>query len=323
MNETVAAVVVTYNRKELLIECLEALRNQTHKPDAIFIIDNQSTDGTPELLFEKKYISKLPINDLSENQLIKSQISSLNISSENIEINYIRKFENDGGAGGFYEGMKRTYEAGFGWIWLMDDDGIPVFDCLAELLHYGEFGKIDYVAPNLIDEKGNSHFSKMFEASKTPIIPYYGGPFNGILISMNLIKHIGLPITKFFIWGDEMEYRNRIMENGFLTVTVKNAKHYHKRTSFSFKAVPRAYYLSRNLIFCARLFKGLYRSKLIHTAGIIFFVLKIIFFALISLNFRQLTDCLRGINDGIKIDIKKDQLLAMNYFNKDFIKKIT
>jgi len=53
MSDTVATVVVTYNRKELLIECLEALRNQTHKPDAIFIIDNKSTDGCLRLISTK------------------------------------------------------------------------------------------------------------------------------------------------------------------------------------------------------------------------------------------------------------------------------
>ncbi|MCD6105633.1 MAG: glycosyltransferase, partial [Thermosipho sp. (in: Bacteria)] len=42
--ETVCAVVVTYNRKELLLECLEALRKQTRPLDAIYLIDNASTD---------------------------------------------------------------------------------------------------------------------------------------------------------------------------------------------------------------------------------------------------------------------------------------
>ena len=54
--ETVCAVVVTYNRKRLLIECLEALENQTRPIDAIYIVDNASTDGTPQLLVENDYI---------------------------------------------------------------------------------------------------------------------------------------------------------------------------------------------------------------------------------------------------------------------------
>ena len=54
--DTTCAVVVTYNRKELLIECLESLRKQTKPLNAIYIIDNASTDGTPNLLLEKEFI---------------------------------------------------------------------------------------------------------------------------------------------------------------------------------------------------------------------------------------------------------------------------
>ena len=50
--DSVCAVVVTYNRKELLIECLKALKNQSRHLNAIYIVDNASTDGTPELLVE-------------------------------------------------------------------------------------------------------------------------------------------------------------------------------------------------------------------------------------------------------------------------------
>ena len=34
------AVVVTYNRKELLLECIEAILNQNYNVDKVFIIDN-------------------------------------------------------------------------------------------------------------------------------------------------------------------------------------------------------------------------------------------------------------------------------------------
>ena len=49
MENTVCTVVVTYNRKDLLIKCIESLVNQTLKPQAIYIVDNNSTDNTPEL----------------------------------------------------------------------------------------------------------------------------------------------------------------------------------------------------------------------------------------------------------------------------------
>jgi len=84
----VCAVVVTYNRKDLLVECLEALRRQTGPLDAIYIIDNASTDGTPELLRSRGYRDGAVI----ENPLDGSEII----------IRYVRLPVNTGGAGGFH-----------------------------------------------------------------------------------------------------------------------------------------------------------------------------------------------------------------------------
>lgn len=46
---TVYALIVTYNRRQLLCECLEAVLGQTRRPDRVLVLDNASTDGTPEL----------------------------------------------------------------------------------------------------------------------------------------------------------------------------------------------------------------------------------------------------------------------------------
>jgi len=42
----VAAVVVTCNRRQLLLEALEAVHAQTPAPDVVIVVDNASTDGT-------------------------------------------------------------------------------------------------------------------------------------------------------------------------------------------------------------------------------------------------------------------------------------
>ncbi len=44
--EKVIAVIVSYNRQALLAECIQALRSQTRKPDAILVVNNGSTDNT-------------------------------------------------------------------------------------------------------------------------------------------------------------------------------------------------------------------------------------------------------------------------------------
>ncbi|MFX5615039.1 glycosyltransferase, partial [Acinetobacter baumannii] len=77
-------------------ECLQSVLSQTRAPDHVLVVDNASTDGTGEMLKE-----------------------------EFPEVEVLRLPENQGGAGGFHEGIKRAYEAGYDWIWLMDDDGLP------------------------------------------------------------------------------------------------------------------------------------------------------------------------------------------------------
>ena len=46
----VTAVIVTYNRLELLKECIAAVKAQTYKPSFILVVNNDSTDGTTEWL---------------------------------------------------------------------------------------------------------------------------------------------------------------------------------------------------------------------------------------------------------------------------------
>lgn len=49
----IVALVVTYNRKVLLEECLNALCSQSIELNTIIIIDNNSNDGTDKLINSK------------------------------------------------------------------------------------------------------------------------------------------------------------------------------------------------------------------------------------------------------------------------------
>ena len=46
--QTIAAVVVTYNRKELLVQCVEHILNQQDISCDVLVVDNASTDGTAQ-----------------------------------------------------------------------------------------------------------------------------------------------------------------------------------------------------------------------------------------------------------------------------------
>ena len=235
--ETVCAVVVTYNRKNLLKECLEALIKQTRPIQAIYLIDNASTDGTPDLLLEKDYIKELPPKNLSKPWEKEFEIKNLT-DEDTIKLYYVRMHENTGGAGGFHEGVKRGYERGYDWLWLMDDDGLPKNDCLEILLSKKDVA--DFLAPLVvrIDKKDEMSFGlgkglmtikECQLKAKDGILENVANPFNGILISKKLVQKIGYPKKEMFIWGDEIEYQLRTVNKGFNVVTVVNAIHYHPK----------------------------------------------------------------------------------------------
>ena len=210
---TIAVVVVTYNRKKLLIECLDAILTGTRLPDKIILVDNGSTDNTPDLLKTEGYLT---------NQLI----------------DYIRLPENTGGAGGFYEGVKYGYEAGYDWLWLMDDDAEPETNALEKLSQYLYEPDVSALANLKIDLAGeilHPHLgffdrqdrqnsfdfdieihrkieSNLLKNNRALEIAF--SSFVGILVNKRAVDKIGFPNKDFFIRGDDLEYCLRLNNVG-------------------------------------------------------------------------------------------------------------
>ncbi|GAB6034745.1 glycosyltransferase family 2 protein [Galenea microaerophila] len=239
--ETVCGVVVTFNRKELLKDCLQALTKQTRPLDAILIVDNASTDNTPQALLEIGYIQQLPPEKISKPYESEFLSRINNVENENIKIIYIRMNENTGGAGGFHQGVKRGYELGYDWLWLMDDDGLPRSDALEKLLSKKD--KANFLNPIVLNKDNFSSLSfGLFDRVSFKTIKTYSealncateglifdtaNPFNGTFISKELVQEIGYPKKEMFIWGDEVEYQLRALKSGLGVATVVEAIHFH------------------------------------------------------------------------------------------------
>jgi rhamnopyranosyl-N-acetylglucosaminyl-diphospho-decaprenol beta-1,3/1,4-galactofuranosyltransferase len=187
----VAAVIVTYNRKQLLCECLDALLVQTSPVSRIVLVDNASTDGTAGLLAARGYL-------------------------DNGIVDYIQMPVNGGGAGGFNEGVKRAYEQGYDWLWLMDDDVEPVPDALRTMLSYSKVSQCIQACKAFkdgeseawerwasIDDSGRRTASNEQNAD---YIVAQTGCFEGMLIRREIVAKIGLPDKRFFIGGDDVAY---------------------------------------------------------------------------------------------------------------------
>ena len=240
-SSTIATVVVTYNRGELLIKCLKAIMNQTLLPNEVFIIDNHSNDDTQQLLYENGYIGhgETIINEFGESQSIMYKNTS-------VKLTYLYKTVNDGGAGGFYAGMKSAYDAGYKWIWMMDDDGVPDINELSELLTISERNNLLYTNALVIDIDDKSELAfglggtlGMSVNNYTELDIYAGAinPFNGTFINRKIIDKIGLIKRELFIWGDENEYTNRVKHYGFRIATICSAKHYHPKKLVEYKRI--------------------------------------------------------------------------------------
>lgn len=197
------AVVVTYNRAPLLLRCVEAIRAGTRQPAQILVINNGSTDETEEWL--------------------RAQT----------DVQWITQ-ENCGGAGGFYTGIKKAFEAGAEWIWVMDDDGVPAPDCLEKLLAasrgYGLLNPVAVVeagSNQLSFELRGSYDLKQLRAEEPNVLPDWALPFNGTLIARETVTAVGLPKHEMFIWGDEVEYYLRCRQRGIRCASVLDALHVH------------------------------------------------------------------------------------------------
>lgn len=53
INSTISFVIVTWNAKEYVSECLQSLRDNCQMPAEIIVVDNASQDGTPEWVREQ------------------------------------------------------------------------------------------------------------------------------------------------------------------------------------------------------------------------------------------------------------------------------
>ncbi|WP_323090083.1 glycosyltransferase family 2 protein [Allobaculum sp. JKK-2023] len=243
--EIVNAVVVTYNRKKLLEECINALLNQTYRVNKIIIIDNSSNDGTKELLASK---------------FRKPQIKVISLK------------KNTGGAGGFYYGTKVALE-GCDWIWEMDDDTIPSSNALEELLKakdkiktevsflastvYG-MNKEPMNVPKIDTRPSLNGYSEWYKYLKNGLIEIESATLVSLLFNAHAVKKVGAPHPFFFIWGDDTEYTLRMTHYYGKAYFVGKSEVVHKRVGGNSLSVTTAENVNR-----IKLYKMMYRNNLV------------------------------------------------------------
>ncbi len=236
----VCAIVVTHNRKEMLRECLVALAAQEQRPDRVLVVDNASTDGTPAM-----------------------------VTRDHPGVDLLALDANEGGAGGFHEGIKRAHADGAEWMWLMDDDTIPHPTALSELLlaltRLEPLPRPAILSSKVLWSDGRVHpmnaggperrrLERVFDGAERGLVPMRYATFVSLLLHRGAVDRHGLPLKHFFVWSDDIEYTGRVLgsEPGYLVPT-SVALHKTASPHTAMSAPPeRFFYHVRNTLFIIR-----------------------------------------------------------------------
>jgi GT2 family glycosyltransferase len=212
----VTAVVVTYNRRDLLRESLQAVMAQTTPVGRVIVIDNASDDGTQEML-----------------------------ATEFPQLDIHRLASNTGGAGGFARGIELARASETDWIWLMDDDTVPTQTALERLLVAHSRFPGDQ-SPVVLGSVAVWTDGRLHPMNVTP--PRLDGPssylaaergcvsvrtasFVSLMVSAEVARKEALPEAGYFIWNDDVEYTGRVLRER-LGVVVTDSIVVHKTKQF-------------------------------------------------------------------------------------------
>ena len=242
----VVAVVVSYNRRDLVLETLEAVRDQEPAPAEVLLVENASTDGTAEAV--RAAFPDVRVLDLPRNT---------------------------GGAGGFALGVAAALRSGADLVWLLDDDGVAKPGALAALLA----ARADYRGPtppaavaskavwvdgrihrmNVPRRRRGAALADVRLAREVGCTPMRTSSFCSVLVDAEVARAEALPIADYFLWNDDFEYTARILRSRVGLFCPKSVVVHKTATYYNSGSAPgdRFYYDVRNMAWMLLRSRGL------------------------------------------------------------------
>jgi len=199
----VCALIITYNRKDLLVECLNAILAQTRPPDRIIVVDNASTDGTAA------HLRHCGLLDRPELALLRLEV-------------------NCGPAGGFHAGFRAFQQSDCQLMWAMDDDVVADPTALEALLRAHDFILAEDGPPGYLVSIARSPEGAMMNTPQPDLRQINGtyadwnrflskglvklrkSTFVSILLPRQTLCAVGMPHPDFFMWGEDIDYTLRV-----------------------------------------------------------------------------------------------------------------
>lgn len=291
-------VIVTFNRSHLLSGLLTSITAMDPKPGHVVIIDNASSDDTTAVV-----------------DSFRDRIGT--------EIVYRRLETNTGGSGGFSEGMRTAYELGSEWIWLMDDDVEVLPEGLAKMGVWSS--RFKSIQGRRYDYDGSEFYWQYRIAERMGIpIPFApsgfdesgykemnSGCFEGMFIHRSIVRQIGLPDPRFFIYWDDQMYgwlasrrTTSVIVDEFVLRRTREIKQWDmgiRHMNASSNAY--RYYIMRNRGYIKQYYRahGVYNPVLFALGSTATFFKELIRLVFVERTVRGTSNLFRGIRDGAKV----------------------
>lgn len=218
----IAAVIVTYNRKDLLMLCIDHLMRQdlsAVNTEANEPAKKDSNAGIPAKKGSdaEGYVLDILVVDNASTDGTEAELAPLHNAGI---ITYFNTGANLGGAGGFNFGMRKAVESDYDYVWVMDDDCLPHPTALQELILAGKKlnGNYGFLSSKVLWKDGSictfnrqrHPLTKTIENFDLDLQPATLASFVSLFVPTRVIRELGLPIKDFFIWSDDWEFTRRI-----------------------------------------------------------------------------------------------------------------
>ena len=239
----VGAIIVTYNRRDDVIECIDSLLKSTYPELTVYVIDNSSEDGTSEA-----------------------------ISGQYPQVVLIESNKNLGFSEGNNVVLARALQDGMDAVFLLNDDAVVKDDAIQTLVdvlyQYDEIGVVSpkislYSDPEVIWSAGGviepdngiatqRHYGETDcgQADSASIVDYAVGC--AMLIKSDIVRTVGGIDPRYFMYYEEADWCRRIRDAGYLILYVPKSQVLHKVSLQSNGRNNAPYYMSRNRLLYLR-----------------------------------------------------------------------
>jgi GT2 family glycosyltransferase len=230
----VSAIIVNWNGKHLLPECLDSLREQTYPADEILVVDNGSRDGSQDLIRER--YPEVTLIELGEN---KGFSIANNIGIRRATGDYIALLNNDLVLDKHWvEHMVSTLEA-----------DVSLGSCACKMLFYDRRNTIDAAGIEVLTSGGGANRG-LFEDASVFAHParVFGACAGAALYRASMFQDVGLFDEDFYIYYEDVDLAFRAQLAGYDCLYVPWAIVYHHHSASNGRFGKKHYYLARNCL---------------------------------------------------------------------------